>query len=76
MYDFGFGLSYSDFEYSNFLITEDTLSSSDTLNVEVFVTNDSDIDGYETIQLYSSDFNAFHQFLQPPMIFINFVRPQ
>ena len=58
LYDFGFGLSYSDFEYSNFLITEDTLSSSDTLNVEVFVTNDSDIDGYETIQLYSSDLYA------------------
>ncbi len=58
LYDFGFGLSYSDFEYSNFLINEDTLSSSDTLNVEVFVTNDSDIDGYETIQLYSSDLYA------------------
>ena len=58
LYDFGFGLSYSDFEYSNFLITRDTLSSSDTLNVEVFVTNDSDIDGYETIQLYSSDLYA------------------
>tara|TARA_B100000579_G_scaffold437692_1_gene468251 strand:+ start:7413 stop:9704 length:2292 start_codon:yes stop_codon:yes gene_type:complete len=58
LYDFGFGLSYSDFEYSNFLITEDTLSSSDTLNVEVLVTNDSDIDGYETIQLYSSDLYA------------------
>ena len=58
LYDFGFGLSYSDFEYSNFIITEDTLSSSDTLNVEVFVTNDSDIDGYETIQLYSSDLYA------------------
>ena len=58
LYDFGFGLSYSDFEYSNFLITEDTLSSSDTLNVEVFVTNDSDIDGYETIQLYTSDLYA------------------
>ena len=58
LYDFGFGLSYSDFEYSNFIITEDTLSSSDTLNVEVFVKNDSDIDGYETIQLYSSDLYA------------------
>ena len=58
LYDFGFGLSYSDFEYSNFIITEDTLSSSDTLDVEVFVTNNSDIDGYETIQLYSSDLYA------------------
>ena len=58
LYDFGFGLSYSDFEYSNFIITKDTLSTSDTLNVEVFVTNDSDIDGYETIQLYSSDLYA------------------
>jgi len=58
LYDFGFGLSYSDFKYSNFSIGKDTLLVSDTLNVGVFVTNNSDIDGYEIIQLYSSDLYA------------------
>ncbi len=58
LYDFGFGLSYSDFKYSNFSIGKDTLLASDTLNIGVFVTNNSDIDGYEIIQLYSSDLYA------------------
>ena len=34
------------------------MMSHDTINVGVFVTNDSDIDGYETIQVYSSDLYA------------------
>ena len=58
LYDFGFGLSYSDFRYSNFAINKDTLTVSDTLNVGVFVSNSSDIDGYETVQLYSTDLYA------------------
>ena len=58
LYDFGYGLSYSDFKYSNFAIDKDTFNLSDTLNIGVFVTNESDIDGYETVQLYSSDLYA------------------
>ena len=58
LYDFGYGLSYSDFKYSNFSISKDTFALSDTVNVGVFVTNESDIDGYETIQVYSSDLYA------------------
>tara|TARA_B100001142_G_scaffold123562_1_gene125422 strand:+ start:5859 stop:8144 length:2286 start_codon:yes stop_codon:yes gene_type:complete len=58
LYDFGFGLSYSDFKYSNFAINKDTLNMSDTINIGVFVTNESEIDGYETVQLYSSDLYA------------------
>ena len=58
LYEFGYGLSYSDFKYSNFAVSKDTFALSDTINVGVFVTNDSDIDGYETIQVYSSDLYA------------------
>ena len=58
LYDFGYGLSYSDFKYSNFAVDKDTFNLSDTLNIGVFVTNESDIDGYETVQLYSSDLYA------------------
>ena len=58
LYDFGYGLSYSKFKYSNFEIDYDTFKLSDNINIGVTVTNDSDIDGYETIQLYSSDLYA------------------
>ena len=58
LYDFGYGLSYSNFKYSNFSVSKDTFALSDTVNVGVFVTNESDIDGYETIQVYSSDLYA------------------
>ena len=58
LYDFGYGLSYSEFKYSNFEIDYDTFNLSDNINIGVTVTNDSDIDGYETIQLYSSDLYA------------------
>ena len=58
LYDFGYGLSYSDFKYSNFAIDKDTFNLSDTLNIDIFITNESDIDGYETVQLYSSDLYA------------------
>ena len=54
LYDFGYGLSYSDFKYSNFAVDKDTFNLSDTLNIGVFVTNESDIDGYETCLLYTS----------------------
>ena len=58
LYDFGFGLSYSDFKYSNFGVDKDTFSLTDTININVFVKNESAIDGYETVQLYSSDLYA------------------
>ena len=45
LYDFGFGLSYSEFKYSNFAINKDTFNMSDTIKIGVFVTNDSEIDG-------------------------------
>lgn len=48
-YPFGYGLSYSTFEYSDFQITD----NGTTIAVSIKVTNTSDIDGKETIQLYS-----------------------
>ena len=58
LYDFGYGLSYSDFKYSKLSVNKDTFSIDENINIEVSITNDSDIDGYETIQLYSSDLYA------------------
>ena len=58
LYDFGYGLSYSDFSYSNFNIDKTEYSRSETIKISIDVTNNSDIDGKETIQLYTSDLYA------------------
>ena len=57
-YDFGFGLSYSEFIYGDLEINKDEFSLNDTIKVSVNVKNSSGIDGFETIQLYSSDLYA------------------
>ena len=59
LYDFGYGLSYSEFEYSNLNTDKEVYNSkSDTISVNFKIKNTSDVDGYETIQLYSSDLFA------------------
>ncbi|MGN0665446.1 MAG: glycoside hydrolase family 3 C-terminal domain-containing protein [Huintestinicola sp.] len=47
LYPFGHGLSYSSFVYSGF-----TVSGSDDITAEVSVTNTSDLDGDEVVQIY------------------------
>lgn len=51
-YPFGYGLSYTSFEYSNFDMSYD--AQSDTFNVSVTVTNTGDRAGRETVQVYAS----------------------
>ena len=58
LYDFGYGLSYSDFKYSKLSVNKDTFNIDENINIEVSITNDSGVDGYETVQLYSSDLYA------------------
>lgn len=55
---FGYGLSYSTFEYTNLVLSQSTASSSDTITVSVDVTNGSDRDGSEVVQLYVKDLIA------------------
>lgn len=49
-YPFGYGLSYSTFEYSNMKVTEN--AKNNTYTVTVDVTNTSKIDGKEAVQVY------------------------
>ncbi|MCG2589669.1 beta-glucosidase family protein [Rhodohalobacter sulfatireducens] len=51
-YPFGFGLSYSNFEYSNLQLDKTRLAESDTLLVSVDVTNTGEMTGEEVVQLY------------------------
>ncbi len=54
LFSFGHGLSYTDFAYSNLIISSRNLSESVGLTVKVDVTNTGQMTGKEVIQLYVS----------------------
>lgn len=52
---FGYGLSYSNFEYSNFSISSSSMNMDETVQVSVDVTNTSVMAGEEIVQFYIRD---------------------
>ncbi|HZC22954.1 MAG TPA: glycoside hydrolase family 3 C-terminal domain-containing protein, partial [Candidatus Binatia bacterium] len=52
LYPFGYGLSYSRFQYSNLKLSSAELHEAEPLKVEVNVSNTSDRDGDEVVQVY------------------------
>jgi len=57
IYPFGYGLSYSKFQYSNLLVASQ-LSVCDGVTVNVTVTNVGDRNADEVVQLYITDLDA------------------
>ena len=55
LYPFGFGLSYTNFEYSPIRISDSELRMNGTLTATVTLTNQGKRDGQETVQLYIRD---------------------
>jgi beta-glucosidase len=55
LYPFGFGLSYTTFEYSNLVVTPETQNSQGNIEVSVDVTNTGKVKGDEVVQLYLKD---------------------
>ena len=55
---FGYGLSYTTFEYSNLRADKTEFKSGDMLNFEVDVTNTGKVEGMESVLLFSSDLVA------------------
>jgi len=54
-FPFGYGLSYTQFEFSNISVDKDKYSSGETVKVTVDVKNIGKVDGAEVVQLYVSD---------------------
>nr|WP_270607167.1 glycoside hydrolase family 3 C-terminal domain-containing protein [Bacillus mobilis] len=55
LFPFGFGLSYTNFEYSNLSIDKKEINDTDTVSVRVNVKNTGSIAGKEIVQLYIKD---------------------
>lgn len=52
LYPFGYGLSYTTFNYSNIGTDKLRLSTNDSLTVSIDVTNTGDLKGEEVVQMY------------------------
>ena len=55
LYPFGFGLSYTDFAYSNVTLDKSVMTDKGELTATVTVTNTGKKDGTEVVQLYIRD---------------------
>lgn len=55
LYPFGWGLSYTQFSYSNIAIAQHRLEAGQTLEVSVDVANTGKQEGQEVVQLYTRD---------------------
>ncbi|MDX5478829.1 MAG: beta-glucosidase BglX [Cyclobacteriaceae bacterium] len=58
LYPFGFGLSYTEFNYSNLQISSNSLKADQSLKISIEISNDGKYDGAEVVQLYVRDLVA------------------
>ena len=58
LFPFGFGLSYTTFEFSDLKLSKESMTESDSLFAEITVTNSGKVAGDEVVQLYISDKEA------------------
>lgn len=55
LYPFGYGLSYTSFDYSNLRLDKTSIDMNGKIQVSVDITNSGDFDGKEVVQLYIRD---------------------
>lgn len=54
-FPFGYGLSYTTFEYSDLKLSKKTIKNSETITVSVSIKNSGSVKGEEVVQLYLRD---------------------
>ena len=57
-FDFGFGMSYTKFEYSNLIVSDTNFYDKQKITVSVTVKNSGKVKGKEVVQLYYNDLVA------------------
>jgi len=55
LYDFGYGLSYTTFEYNNLSLNTSKINITDSLTITVNIKNTGNRDGEEVVQVYYRD---------------------
>jgi beta-glucosidase len=55
LFPFGYGLSYTTFQYTDMHISPDTISDKGTVHISVKVTNTGGVSGTEVVELYIRD---------------------
>ncbi|KAH9875418.1 hypothetical protein J1614_004910 [Plenodomus biglobosus] len=55
LYEFGYGLSYANFTYSNVTLSKTEVSADEKITASVSITNESEMDGKEVVQFYVQD---------------------
>lgn len=58
LFPFGFGLSYTTFEYGDATLSTDELGTGETVKISIPITNSGDRTGQEIVQLYVRDVEA------------------
>ncbi len=58
LFPFGYGLSYTSFDYDNLVVSQGELDDTDTITVSVDVMNTGIRSGKEVVQLYVSDIES------------------
>lgn len=58
LFPFGFGLSYTKFEYSDMIVSRTEFAADDTIEVSLTIANTGSRDGAEIAQLYVADVEA------------------
>ncbi len=69
MYPFGFGLSYSSFDYSDLSLKKNKINIGDSIELNFEVFNNSNISGEEVVQVYINDMEASFRTPNSSLIF-------